>query len=78
MNYPHKTEAEQTTLGHLPHSPYFYDDTPHLSIARYSINGYEPKEVADKRELDVQGVADNAYFYEKTQQDNLAVNIGQR
>ena len=78
MNYPHRTDAEQAILEHLPHSPYFYDDTPHLSIARYSINGYEPHDVEDKRTLDKQGLADNAYWYAATRQADLAVNIGQR
>ena len=78
MNYKLRTDTEQATLEHLPHSPYFYDDTPHLSTARYSMSGYDPHDVEAKRTLDENAVQDNLWWYEKNQQDNLAVNLGQR
>lgn len=78
MNYPYRTDEEQTALEHMPDSPYDTDDQPHLSIARYSLTHYEPREVADKRALDMQGVLDNAYWYNQTRLDSRAVNFGQR
>jgi len=78
VNYPYRTDREQATLDHLPSSPYASDNTPYLSTARYSIIGYEPRDVEDKRALDMSGAADNAYWYRKTKEDNLAINFGQR
>jgi hypothetical protein len=78
MNYPYKTDEEQIALEHMPDSPYDTDDQPHLSIARYSLTHYDPREVEEKRILDMQGVLDNAYWYDKVREDNLAVNFGQR
>lgn len=78
MSYPYRSDREQATLEHLSSSAYYTDDTPYLSTARYSIIGYEPRDVEDKRALDMQGAADNAYWYRKTKEDNLAINIGQR
>ena len=78
MNYPYRTDAQQAILEHMPDSPYSTDDKPYLSTERYSVIGYEPSDVRNKRLLDEQGLADNEYWYAKTQHDNLAVNFGQR
>lgn len=70
MNYPYRTEEEQSILEHMPHSPYASDDHPFLATQRYSMSGYDPREVDDKSRLDTQGVYDNRYWY--------SLNKGQR
>lgn len=76
--YPTRTDTEQATLEHLPHSPYSYDDKPYLSINRYSVVGFELHEIDSKRALDAHGALDNAYWYNRTREDNRAMNMGQR
>ena len=78
MNYPYRTDAQEAILTHMPDSPYSTDDKPYLSTERYSVIGYEESDVRDKRLLDESGLADGWYWFNKTKQDNLAVNFGQR
>ena len=59
MNYPYRTDAQQAALEHLPHGPYAFADTPHLMMARYSMSGFEVRDVENKRLVDIQGIADN-------------------
>lgn len=77
--YNFRSDREQTTLEHLPHTAFARDDQPYLSTERYSVNiNYEPRDIADKRSLDMHGTTDNLYWYNKTYEDNLAINLGQR
>ena len=65
MAYPHRTEAQQDALEHLPHSPYATDDTPFNSLNKFSQTGYEPVDVLSKALVDLQGTQDNIWFYER-------------
>jgi hypothetical protein len=78
MQYPYRTGIAQAILEHMPSSPYASDDHPYLSTERYSIVGYEPRDVADKKALDAQGAAANYWWYLHNQQMDRAVNFGQR
>ena len=61
MNYPYRTEDEQAALDHLPNSPYAFDDKPYLSTQRYSMSGYEPRDVQRKAMVDCQGAMEMQY-----------------
>jgi hypothetical protein len=65
LTYPYRTEKEQSTLDHMPHSPYAHDDKPFLNTMRYSMSGYDSRDVADKARLDAQGAADNLHSLRK-------------
>lgn len=68
--YPYRTDAEQATLEQLPHGPYAYNDTPHLSVNRYSMIGFEEREVDAKRAVDMQGAQDMLWWYNFTKEEN--------
>ncbi len=69
MIYPHRTEDEQSALEHLPHSPYAFDDNPYLSTQRYSLSGYEPRDVQRKAMVDSQGAKENLWWYENLRRE---------
>lgn len=73
MNYPYRNEDEQQALEHLPHSPYAFDDKPYLNTQRYSMSGYEIREVERKSLVDAQGAKDMQYSLEawKKQKESL-------
>jgi hypothetical protein len=61
--YPYRTDAEQSALEHLPHGPFAFSDKPYLSTERYSLSGFEPRDVEEKRLVDMQGIQDNLYWF---------------
>jgi len=62
MNYPYRTDDEQAALNHLAHSPFAFDDKPYLTTQRYSMSGYEPRDVQRKALVDAQGAAENLWW----------------
>jgi len=64
MEYPHRTDDEQAALEHLPNSPYAFDDRPYLNTQRYSMSGYEPRDVMRKALVDAQGAMENLWWLE--------------
>ena len=69
--YPYRTEDEQAALDHLPNSPYAFDDKPHLSTQRYSMSGYEPRDVKRKAMVDSQGTKDNLWWLNRWRENGL-------
>ena len=65
MNYPYRSDEQQSALEHLPHSPYASDDTPFNAINKFCLTGYEPVDVINKAMVDVQGTQDNLWHYER-------------
>jgi hypothetical protein len=65
MNYIYRNDDEQAALEHLPHSPYAFDDKPFLSTQRYSMSGFEPRDVQRKAMVDSQGAKDMLYSLEQ-------------
>lgn len=63
MNYPFRSDEQQSALDHLPHGPYAFADKPYLSTMRYSLSGFEPRDIAAKQLVDSQGIEDNTYWY---------------
>lgn len=64
MNYPYRTDDEQAALEHLPNSPYAFDDQPYLNTQRYSMSGYEPRDVQRKAMVDTQSAMENLWWYD--------------
>ena len=62
MSYPYRNDEQQAALDHLPHGPYAFSDKPYLSMERYSLSGFEPRDIVAKRKVDEQGIEDNNYW----------------
>ena len=62
MTYPYRTDEQQAALDHLPHGPYAFADKPYLSTERYSLSGFEPRDIKNKRMVDEQGIQENTYW----------------
>lgn len=65
MSYLYRTDEQQAALDHLPHGPYVFADKPYLSTMRYSLSGFEPRDIAAKQLVDEQGINDNMYWFQK-------------
>ncbi len=72
MMYPHRDDATQAALDHMPHGPYAHIDAPHLYTARYSPTGFEKRDIEDKALVDKQGVQDNLWWYNFTRAEDRA------
>lgn len=72
MQYPFKDDATQAALDHMPSGPYAYVDAPYLFTARYSLTGFEVRDIEDKAKVDAQGIQDNTWWYNFTREENRA------
>ena len=70
--YPHRDDATQAALDHMPNGAYAQVDAPYLFTARYSLTGFEPRDIEGKAKVDAQGVQDNAWWHEHTRNENRA------
>ena len=68
--YPYRDEATQAALDHMPNGPYAQVDAPYLFTARYSLTGFEPRDIEGKAKVDAQGVQDNLHWYNLTRIEN--------
>jgi hypothetical protein len=66
MKYPYRSEEQQAALDHIPHGPFVFSDKPYLFTERYSLSGFEPRDIVAKRLVDEQGIQDNIWFYERS------------
>jgi hypothetical protein len=65
MNFPYRSDEQQAALDHVPHGPYAFSDKPYLSTERYSLSGFELRDIEAKKLVDAQGIQDNIWWYEK-------------
>ena len=68
--YPYRDDATQAALDHMPNGPYAQVDAPYLFTARYSLTGFEPRDIEGKAKVDAQGVQDNYFWYNLTRVEN--------
>jgi hypothetical protein len=71
MNYPTKTEQDETDLERVQHSHYAYDDQPFLGTQRFSLSpDYEFTDVAAKVRVDMQGAMEMQYSLEQWKKES--------
>ena len=68
--YTYRSDSVQAALEHMPSGPYSAVDRPYLFVARYSPVGFEPRDIEDKTAVDAQGLQDNQFWYNFTQEEN--------